>query len=286
MRGKAEIGVKAGGVGDGEGDASPSLSPSLPPSPSRLAHLYQSGSAKCILPRTHDGICEAVLINTAGGITDGDHLLYEASAAAGARLTLTTQAAERIYKAQGRAPGRLEVSLSLGAGARLDWVPQETILFEGGRLARSLTVQMAADARLLVSEMVVLGRSAMGERVCEGFFGDQWRIHRGGALVYAEAQRLSAPVDLAMVGPGCGQGARAFATLLLIAPDAEDLLDEARAALTRHDGVIGGASAWNGMLALRLLGAQGNRDASALRRAVIDLTTTLRGCPPPRVWNL
>ena len=148
----------------------------------RLERLYQQGCAKAILPRSHARLPEAVLVNTSGGITGGDRLDYVMTAGDGAGLVVTTQAAERIYRAASGV-GQIETRLTLGAGAELAWLPQETIVFEGGAVARRLEVEMAEDAQLTALETVVLGRAAMGERVTVGHISDQWRIRRGGRLV-------------------------------------------------------------------------------------------------------
>ena len=244
----------------------------------RLDRLYQEGCAKIRLPRDPDAAgLEAVLINTAGGLTDGDRLAWRAEAEAGARLTLTTQACEKVYRSRG---ARAEVAVALRAGpeARLDWLPQETILFDGGALSRRLDVDLAAGARLLAVEAVVLGRTAMGERVRRGLLRDRWRVRREGRLVFADDIRLEGEIDrlgarAPLLGGGC-----AFASLLLVADDAEDRLAPVRAALGEH----GGASAFEGKLTARVVAA----DGLALRRALIPALEALRGARLPRVWRL
>jgi urease accessory protein len=243
---------------------------------SRLSGLRQRGSAKCLLPRVV-AEPEAVYLNTAGGITGGDRFDYAAEAGAGARLTCTTQAAERVYRARPGSVGRLASRLRLGAGARLDWLPQETILFDGGALERALEVEMAEDATLLAVEPLVLGRERMGETVREGHFLDRWRIRRAGRLVFADTLRLTGPVAEIAARPGLWGANRAAASLLLVAPGAEERLAAARAALPPE----GGASAWEGMLAARLLAPDGR----ALRRALVRLLTVFRP-EMPRVWSL
>jgi urease accessory protein len=242
----------------------------------RLARLYQDGCAKIRLPRDH-GACglEAVLINTAGGLTDGDRLAWTAEPGPGARLTLTTQACEKVYRARA---GRAEtaITLTLGEGARLDWLPQETILFDGGALARRLEADLAADARLLAVEAVVLGRTAMAETVRHGLLADRWRIRREGRLVFADDLRLEGEVAELTAGACVLGGARAFASLLLLADDAERALPAVRAAL----GPRGGASAFDGKLFARVVAS----DGFALRQALLPALEALRG-PLPRVWR-
>ena len=238
-----------------------------------LDRLHQAGSAKARIP--NGAGFEAVLLNTAGGVTGGDLFENGVEAAPETCLTVTTQTAERVYRSTGE-DGVVRNALVLGAGARVDWLPQETILFDGGRLRRSLDVEMAADARLLAIEPLVLGRAAMGERVARGFVHDGWRVRRGGELVYADALRLGGDIGGAAGAAAALGGGIACASLLHVAPDAEDRLDALRGAL----GEDGGASAWNGLIAARLVAQDGARLRAALMRAV----GALRPGPLPRVW--
>ncbi|WP_118133242.1 urease accessory protein UreD [Oceanicella sp. SM1341] len=246
---------------------------------SRLAGLYQQGSAKILLPTARDTALEAVLLNTSGGITGGDRLSYSGEAGAGARLVLTTQAAERLYKSwPDEAPGRLATRLTIGPGARVDWLPQETIAFDRSALTRSLDVEMAGDATLLAVEPFILGRAAMGERVREIRLRDHWRVRRGGRLVYADALRIDGAALEALAGPATLAGGFAFASLLWVAPGAEDRLEALRARL----GPDGAASARDGFVSMRLVAA----DGLALRRRIIDTLEPLLGRALPRVWRL
>jgi urease accessory protein len=245
----------------------------------RLGALRQQGSARCFLPRT-PGRLEAVLLNTAGGVTGGDRFDYAAAAEAGATLTVTTQAAERIYRARLAQDGVISTTLRLEAGATLHWLPQETILFDGARLDRRLEIVMAPDARLMAVEPLALGRLAMGETDPEVRLRDVWRVRRGGALIYADGLRLDGPPD---DGAATLAGARAAAQLLYVAPDAADRLAALRDVLAHAPPrTIAGASAWNGMLAARWLAP----DAATLRESLIPAIHCLRAGPPPRVWRL
>ncbi|MEL7348004.1 MAG: urease accessory protein UreD [Pseudomonadota bacterium] len=250
---------------------------------SRLDRLRHQGSAKCLLPRGSE-VPEGVIVNTAGGVTGGDRFAWSAETGTEAALTLTTQAAERVYRAQPGEIGQMTTRLTLGARSTLAWLPQETILYDRGALDRRLAVEMAADATLLLLEPLILGRQAMGETVTQAHFTDAWTVHRGGTLIFADTLRLSGPVAEIAARPAVLNGARATASLLLAAPFAEDRLAPARAALesamTADPGVEGGASAWDGMLAARLVAT----DGLALRRAVLSLVNTLAVAPVPRVW--
>ncbi|MEL6677737.1 MAG: urease accessory protein UreD [Pseudomonadota bacterium] len=247
----------------------------------RLKDLYQSGSAKGMLPRVHGGPPQVVLVNTAGGVTGGDRFDYALAVGAGAEAIATTQTAERIYRAASGA-GRIETELTLGEGARLDWLPQETILFDGGALDRRLTVEMSGTARLLVCEAVVLGRTAMGETVRGGHFTDQWRIRRDGRLCLAEATRLGGDIETLRQTPASLNGARAFATLAYVAPDAEARLDQARAILATLPDLEAAASAWHGQLVLRC----NAKKSVHLRDGLLTFLRIWRAESVPRVWHM
>jgi urease accessory protein len=244
-----------------------------------LADLHERGSAKARLPRTHGDGLQAVLLNTAGGVTGGDRFLYEGAAQAGARLVLANQTAERAYRAQPGQTGRIETRLAASPGATLDWLAQETILFDRCALRRSLTVEMAEDSRVLLVEPVVLGRKAMGETVTEGFFADSQTIRRGGRLVYADRTRLDGPIAEIAAGPAVLGGARAWASIVYAAPDAADRLDEARALLRDADA---GASAFDGLISARIV----SPDGYALRRTLLRFLREFRRAPLPRVWEM
>lgn len=250
---------------------------------SRLERLFQQGCAKALRPRGGGGAApEVVLVNTSGGIAGGDRLEWRLEAGAGAALLASTQAAERVYRSTGDA-ARVETRLALGPGATLEWLPQETILFDGARLDRRLDVEMAADARLTLLETVVLGRAAMGETVVRARFTDQWRLRRAGDLVHAEALRLEGELARAQ-GPAALAGARAFATLIHAAPGAETRLDSARALLAElaPGPVAAGGTARDGLLILRFLAP----DNAPLRALLARFLLSFRAGPVPRVWSL
>ena len=245
----------------------------------RPMRIEESGSMRIRLPRGEGAGLDAVLVNTAGGIACGDRFSVGIEARAGAAVTVATPAAEKIYRSDGPL-AEFAVGLALGAKARLDWLPQESILFDTARLARRLDVRMEEDARLTLFEAVVFGRGAREERMTNGFFEDRWRIRRGGRLVYADTLRLEGPIADLLQRPGVGNGARALATLIHVAPDAEARLDAARECLVPVDGCEAAASAWNGLLAVRFCAVT----IEALRAAAIPFLLTFRGEPLPRVW--
>jgi urease accessory protein len=246
----------------------------------RLAENFQSGSAKARFPRSRRGEpSEVVLLNTAGGVTGGDHLTYSVAVRDGAHATATTQAAERIYR-RSTGVARIDTTLTVGANASLDWLPQETILFERSALRRTLTADIDATARLLAVEAIVLGRAAMGEQIRSAALADNWRIRRGGKFVFADGTRLDGDTVAILANGATGGAAAAIATLVLVAPDAEAAIDTARAALAEAP-CEAGASAWNGMLVARLAAL----DSQRLRAALIRLIEALRGVTMPGTWH-
>lgn len=246
--------------------------------------LYQAGCLKARLPRPEPGAWfSAVTLNSSGGIAGGDTLSGEITAGAGTRLTVTAQAAERFYRAlPASPPARVATRLAVGAGAALEWLPQESILFDGSALTRTLDIELAEDAWFLGVEWLVFGRTAMGETVRRARIADTIRLRRTGRLVLHDAVRLPENVAAALARPAIGGGAVAMATILFATPSADAMLTPVRAALhAAGDGTQAGASAWDGMLLTRLLAT----NAAQLRRSVIAALAVLREARPlPRVW--
>ncbi|MGI3212999.1 urease accessory protein UreD [Roseovarius tibetensis] len=246
------------------------------PDGGRLDRLHQQGSAKAFL---HPGASgpEIVLLNTSGGLTGGDRLSYRIDLAEGGRATGTTQTAERAYRSA-HGPAQVTVHHRLGAGAHLDWLPQETILFDQSHLARKTVIDLAPDASCMMLESVVLGRAAMGETVRRVTLRDSRRITRAGRPVLVEPLHLA--TDALTAGAGVLDGARAFATLALVAQGAEDAVTRVRVELD-EPGVTGAASGFDGKLVIRLMAG----DGWPLRRQIMRLVRVLRPGPLPRVWQ-
>ncbi len=181
---------------------------------------------------------EAVMINTGGGLAGGDRSQTVLHALEAAQFVVTTQAAEKVYRSDG-AVSRIDVDLSVAPGAGLDWMPQATIVFDGARIERSISAEVAPQGRLLLVEPVILGRTARGERFSHGLLFDRWRIRRGGRLVYADGLQLDGDIAAVLDRRATLGGWAAFATILLVAPDAESRLEAVRAALGLPDELTG-----------------------------------------------
>ena len=267
------------------------LSVKLSDGESRIDRLYQEGSARIRIPRVPRGMpLEAVLINTAGGLTGGDCMTWEFETGEGAAMTLATQACEKTYKAQGESEARVSVTLKLNPGSSLAWLPQETILFDHARLSRLIEVDMAAGARLLMVEPLVFGRLAMNERVVKGFFRDRWRIRFDGSLVHAEEMRLGPDIAETLSKMAVAGGGVAVATVLMIAPEAEARLATARSLLGDSGGVSylparqqSGMVPESGKLLARLVA----RDSYELRKLLVPLIRLLNPLGGmPKVWSI
>jgi urease accessory protein len=242
----------------------------------RRVRVGESGSLRLRCPGHAGPIMEAVTINTAGGTAGGDRFAFDVKVGKEASLMLTSASAEKVYRSLGD-DAVVSVALQVAALGRLAWLPRETILFDGARLARTIDVDLAADAELVLVEAVVFGRRDMGEAVSAGRLADRWRIRRDGRLAYAEALTFEGDIAARLGRKAVGDGGIAVATLL------KSPADEAFcAALRAAEGLRGeiGVSSFNGLTVARFCAA----DGEGLRH---DLTLALRlalDAPLPRLW--
>ena len=216
---------------------------------------------------------QAVLINTSGGLAGGDRLDLDVAAAG--NICLTTQAAEKIYRSLG-SQTLVSTRLEIADRAKLYWMPQEAILFDGANLNRSLHAHLATDATFLGVESVVLGRKAMGEQLTDFVLHDQWRIHQNGRLVFAEDIHLDAK---RVQGGAALDGAGAMAMIVMVGADVDKFVEPMRKII----GSDGGVSAWDGKLIARLVA----RDGFGLRKSLIPALKLLATpVELPKVWTL
>ncbi|MDF2232729.1 urease accessory protein UreD [Albimonas sp. CAU 1670] len=254
---------------------------------SRVDGLYQRGSAKCLLPAVYEGTAlHAVLLNTAGGLTGGDRFDWAAEAGEGSDLIATTQAAERIYRAQPGEIAQVRTRLKAAPGSRLDWLPQETILFDGGALDRRLEIDLAPDAEFLGVEPLILGRAAMGETVRAARLRDAWRLRIDGRLAWADGLRLEGAASDIAGRAACFGGRLACATVVRAGPGAEEAFRSARNLLPvpqgAADATLGAVSLVDGIAVARILA----RDGRALRGLLMPLLELWRGGALPRPWTM
>jgi urease accessory protein len=244
---------------------------------SRRARVHEAGSLRVRFPNGDEhGALDAVVVNTAGGMTGGDRFHIDVKVDAGAQVNLTTAAAEKIYRSLG--PETLiDVKLHIGPGGFLAWLPQETIVFDRVRLRRSIEVELARDANLLLAEAAVFGRSAMGEVVAVGHFFDCRRVRIDGTLVFAETIRLDGAIAQLLKKRAVASGGVAVASVIKIPGDEGDAA-RVRAKNQDFTGEVG-VSAWNGLAVVRLVAA----DGASLRRDLVRVLKALNA-QPPRLW--
>lgn len=242
----------------------------------RRGALHESGSLRVRFPSPEDSGLSGVFVNTAGGVAGGDRFDIEISVADAARLTLTTAAAEKVYRAPGAA-AQLNISLNVAAGAHLGWLPQETILFDRARVHRRFDIELDDAASLLLCEIVVFGRTAMGERMEQGEFVDRWRLRRGGRLVFAETIRLDGNIGAKLARSAVAKAGVAIGTALIV-PGDEALVERIREASESFAGEVG-ISTWNGFAMARFCA----QDAARLRADMIAVLART-GAALPRLW--
>jgi urease accessory protein len=242
----------------------------------RRRQLHESGSLRVRFPSPEDHGLSAMFVNTAGGAAGGDRFDIDIAAGEGTSLTVTTAAAEKIYRSHGPS-AEINIALKAAANAHLAWLPQETILFDQARAERRIDIDLDATASLVLCEIVIFGRAAMGEKMLSGKFVDRWRLRRGGKLVFAETVRLDGDLGEKLKQPAIANGGLAIGTALIV-PGDEALVERIRGAAESFGGEVG-ISCWNGFAMARFCA----QDAAKLR---LDMMTVLgrSGAALPRLW--
>ena len=245
----------------------------------RLTELRQAGSSRALFPRTPSKSLQMVLTNTSGGVTGGDQFRTDVTAGAGSVVTITTQAAERAYRAQPGQVGRVDTRLSVLAGSHLSWLPQETLLFDGCNFSRRLCVNLDTSSSCLVVEPLVFGRTAMGEAVNAGSLEDHLEINLDGQRIFLDRTRLVGDMAEILSRPAVAAGAGASAMVLMVSPAVEGRLDAVRALLPAS----GGASlVRENLMIARVLAA----DSFELRKSLVPLIELLHQDVIPRPWMI
>ena len=234
-------------------------------------HLYGDGPE----------VCQHIIVHPPGGIAGGDRLDIDVQVGVDAWAQLTSPGAAKWYRASG--PAYQQLKLRVEAGATLEWLPQESIVYCGAQAELSTQIELIGDARLCYWDMVALGRPASGERFDSGHLQAQLDIRRDGQLIWHERQRilgndglLDSPIGLA--------GQPVFATLLITGEISAELLERCREI---PSAVRGDLSQLPGLLVARCLAGE----ALHARAWLIDLWRLLRpellgrGAVPPRIWS-
>jgi len=243
----------------------------------RRHHLHESGSLRVRFPSPENEGLSAVFVNTAGGMAGGDRFGIDIAAGEGSRLAVTTAAAEKVYRAHS-APTQLDITLKAAARSHLAWLPQETILFDKARISRRIDIDLAESASLLLCEIVVFGRTAMGETMQQGEFVDRWRVKRGGRLIFAETIRLDGDIAEKLKRPAIANSGVAIGTALIV-PGDEALVERIREVPESFGSEVG-ISAWNGFAMARFCA----KDAAKLRTDMITVLGRASGAALPRLW--
>lgn len=250
-----------------------------------LADLYQSDPCRVLFPGPDPGEpFLAVLLTTSGGLAGGDRVEIDIDAGADTVSVVSSQSAEKVYRSLG-ASTVIRAKLAAAAGAWLEWLPHETILFDRARLDRRIELHLAPGACVLAGELIVLGRTARGESFDSGLLHEAWRVLRGGKLAWADVMRLDGDIPELLAHPAGFAGNFAQATVVFAADDAPAHVDAARVALESCASTAA-VTVVNGLLIARFLA----RDAQLLRREVGLLWLALRRAgggptaPLPRVW--
>ncbi|MDA9990398.1 urease accessory protein UreD [Paracoccaceae bacterium] len=246
---------------------------------SRLKDLRQQGSYRAVFPRPIQGTLEAVIINTAGGITGGDEFAVAIAANDHAKISVTTQAAERIYRTPDFELGSMQTSLCTKPNSQLYWLPQETILFEGSQLCRRLEAEVAEDSKFLMVEPLIFGRKASGETLKSCYLDDSVCITTGGKPIYVDRIKLSGDIASVLKRPAVANGGSAMASIVLVDPTAKATLDGVNALLPSSAGA---SLLADNILVVRLVCA----DSFALRNALLPVLKHLTHNAVPKNWSL
>jgi len=186
-----------------------------------VVDIFQRSPIRIMFPGLRGApVEEAVVVNTAGGIAGGDRLEFSVTVLANASITVTSPAAERVYRALNE-PALIDTRLKVCGAAKLAWLPQETIVFNGGRMRRNTDIEISAGAELLALEWLVLGRAAHGEEIVRGEVTDGWQVKMDGRLIWADRFRATGEVLARLRTPALLADFKAIGTLIYFGPDAE-----------------------------------------------------------------
>lgn len=250
-----------------------------------LADLFQRSPMRMLVPASDDAIPLAIIVNTAGGLVGGDHLESDIAVETGAAALVTSQAAEKVYRSTG-ADTRVSNRLSAESGAWLEWLPQDTILFDRCRLRRTMRIDAASGSRVLAGEILVFGRVARGEHLTAGLIHDAWDIYRDGRLAWADVLHLDGDIAAVLSNPSTFDGARACSTIVYVADDPAAQLNLVRAHLAGD--VASGATCIGPVLLVRMLSDDAARLRAAFGRLWIALRHEIGGQAAmlPPIWHI
>jgi urease accessory protein len=252
----------------------------------RVIGVFQRSPIRVLFPRTRGAaVEEAVFVNTAGGIAGGDRLEYSVTVLANASIAVTSQAAEKIYRALNE-PARIATKLKASEGAKLAWLPQETIVFNRARISRETEVDLASGAQLLALEWLLLGRAAHGEEMGGGQIADSWRVKKDGRLIWGDTFRATNEIFPHLCRKALLSDCKAIATLLYFGPNLDIMLEIFRD-LAPSLGCPCAATLVSGLMVVRFA-ATDSSDLRLALRTVLQLFGRELGPGPfrvPKMWS-
>jgi urease accessory protein len=252
----------------------------------RIEDVFERSPTRILFPRTgHRAVQEAVLINTAGGIAGGDQLEYSVAALPDASIAVTSQAAEKVYRALYE-PARVATRLEVRESAKLAWLPQETIVFNWGRLHRTTEIELFSGAELLALEWLVLGRAAHGEVVVGGNIADSWHVKKDGRLIWADSFRITDEIYQYLKTKALLSNCNAIATLIYFGPCVDKRLDFLREIIPSL-GCNCAATLVCGLIVVRFAAKESSNLKLALRSFLQQFGPELGSGPfqVPKMWS-
>jgi urease accessory protein len=252
----------------------------------RIEDVFERFPIRVMFPRNgHCATEEAVLVNTAGGIAGGDRLECSVSALPGTSIAVTSQAAEKVYRALNE-PARVTTRLKVHESTRLAWLPQETIIFNWARLHRTTEIELLSGAELLALEWLVLGRAAHGEVVVGGNITDSWRVKRDGRLIWADSFRITDEIYPHLKRKALLSNHNAIATLIYFGPHLDKRLDFLRETVPSL-GCNCAATLVSGLIVVRFA-AKESSDLKLVLRSFLQQFGAELGSGPfqvPKMWS-
>jgi urease accessory protein len=252
----------------------------------RIVDVFQRSPIRIMFPRSGvSAVEEAVIINTAGGIAGGDRLECDVTALANASIAVTSQAAEKVYRALSE-PARITTKLKAFEAAKLAWLPQETIIFNSGRLSRETEIELSSGAEVLALEWLVLGRAAHGEEMVCGHITDSWRVKKDGRLIWADSFRLTDEMFPHLHRKALLSSCKAVATLIYFGPFLDrrlELLRDIAPSLSCHCA----ATSVGGLIIVRFATEVSSDLRDALRSFLQQFNRELGPGPfrVPKMWS-
>ena len=263
-------------------DGSAELSFALRDGETRLKHLYQSDPCRVLFPsKRAKAPKEAVIVTTSGGIVGGDRLEFDIKGGKSTTATVMTQAAEKVYRSAGE-DSVIDISILVEDGALLEWMPQETIMFEGARLRRATNIDVFGSGRFIAGEIVIFGRRARSEKFTKGLFHETWQVREDGALAWVDGLHLDGDIGEIISDRHAFGNAAALATVVYGGSDAGRRLGFAKKVVQS-----GAATCIGNFLIARFVDTDAARLRVSVARYWINLRSKFDGLPAglPRVWE-